>query len=256
MKHIARAGMRFKEAGFTIVELIIATLIFSVILLLLTAGIIQITHSYYKGVIETNTQNVARNIVESIGQAMQFSKGTVQESCAGGSCDILNPCNPAGSCTSGVVCEGNISFSYILSKQLTDSSSPGPTQTNSAMRQNAISDTGSCLYGTDFQTTTGTEMLSPNMRLTKLTVQCVNPDLINNQCPSRLYRIDARVVYGDDDLLCSPSAPGGNDCSLTTTSTHLTNDDLTCKTQDGSHFCAVSEISSTVERRLAKTTED
>lgn len=59
--------------GFTLVELMIATSIFSVILLLLTFGLLGIGQNYYKGRNSVRTQDTARRIMDEISQAIQFS---------------------------------------------------------------------------------------------------------------------------------------------------------------------------------------
>lgn len=57
-------------AGFTIVELMIATVVFSVILILITTGIIQIGKAYYKGIIGSRTQETARKITDEVGRSI------------------------------------------------------------------------------------------------------------------------------------------------------------------------------------------
>ncbi len=79
------------ERGFTIVELMIATLVFSVILTVVTMGVISFSNRYYKGVHASTTQNTTRNIMDTITQAIQFGEARVDPSgannffCAGGS---------------------------------------------------------------------------------------------------------------------------------------------------------------------------
>ena len=71
------------------------------------------------------------------------------------------------------------------------------------------------------------------MRLAKLTV---TPESNNN-----LYDITVRIVYGDDDLVQSPAHPGTPNAS---------DPNMNCLAARGSQFCAVSELSTTVEKRL------
>jgi prepilin-type N-terminal cleavage/methylation domain-containing protein len=59
--------------GFTVIELLIATVIFSIVLLVLTQTIISITNNYYHGVIQTQTEQVVKNINNDIVQQIQFS---------------------------------------------------------------------------------------------------------------------------------------------------------------------------------------
>jgi prepilin-type N-terminal cleavage/methylation domain-containing protein len=77
MRHHLQAPQTEKSSGFTIVELMISTLVFSVILLVVTFGIVHFTNSYYRGINGSTTQDTARTIVDSVTQAIQFSSGTI-----------------------------------------------------------------------------------------------------------------------------------------------------------------------------------
>lgn len=61
------------QKGFTIIELIIATTVFSVVLLLCTFGLMQIGNVYYRGITSTRTQNVTRNIIDMVSQDIELS---------------------------------------------------------------------------------------------------------------------------------------------------------------------------------------
>src|SRR5688572_1794031 len=114
----AKKPFKGPERGFTILELLVATIVFSVVLLLVTAGIMQITRVYYKGVTETNTQNTARTIVDTISQAIQFSGGDVT---------VTNPAAVPG--TDYAFCVGNEQFSYRLGWQVENTHSIAANQT-------------------------------------------------------------------------------------------------------------------------------
>lgn len=60
-------------AGFTIVELMIALAVFSVLLILVLAAITQMTRMYYKGVITARTQQSTRELIDRVAQQVQFS---------------------------------------------------------------------------------------------------------------------------------------------------------------------------------------
>ncbi len=191
------------QKGFTIVELLIATLVFSVILLVITMGIIQVTNVYYKGVNEANTQNTARTIMDTVSQAIQFNGGDVTQT---GTADK----------NWHFFCVGTNKFNYRLGYELTGSSDHAMLLTSSQ----------ACSSDTNATTTGGREFLSPKTRLANLSVKQVGT--------SNLYKIDVIVVYGDDDLLTSTSVGTAPKC----------------KEQSGSHFCSVSELSTTVARRI------
>ncbi len=173
-----RSTRHSKSSGFTIIELLIATLIFSVILLIVTIGIVQVSRVYYKGVTEANTQNTARSITDTISQAIQFNGGTITA--------------PTGS-SPVYFCINTQQFVYYLGKQLVDTMPTG-NQTNKALVQRTIAGCAAPMPAF-----TGRELLSPHMRLSDLNVQQLSGS-------NTLYKVHVRVVYGDDDLLNNPTA--------------------------------------------------
>jgi prepilin-type N-terminal cleavage/methylation domain-containing protein len=226
-----------RQEGFTIVELMIASMIFSVVLLIIIYGIIRFSQDYYSGITQTNTQNVARLITQDISTAIQFDAGDV-------TAQQYDSSNGAY-----FSCAGDNRFSYLLGQQLVGSN-PGTFQTLHGMVED---DAGGGCGGNGAQdlqgsTVIGTELLSPSMRIAYLNIAPVG----NN---TNLWNIDVRVVYGDNDLVCSPSEVAGS-CSSTTTMNALSDyqtHDLQCKQDDsGFQFCAVSELNTTVQQRITQ----
>jgi len=168
------------EQGFTIVELLISSLIFSLILLVVTIGIIQISRVYYKGITESTTQNTARSIVDTISQAIQFNGGAVSTT--------LSP----GPGTWSSFCVGGQQFSYRLGYQLVEGT-PSGNQTNKALLQTSLAGCS----GNPPAATSGRELLGTKMRISKLTVTSAG---------TNMYKVSIRVTYGDDDLLNNPTA--------------------------------------------------
>lgn len=213
------ANKNNRENGFTIVELLIATLVFSMVLLVITIGVLSFTKSYYKGITQSNTQSMARSIIENITQAIQFSGNAV-----------TSPIGTNGS--SAGICIGNQRYSYLPGYELVDGT-PGTDQTNHAL----VMDTPGQCNGLNAQDLTkspaGTELLSPHMRVAKLSVTPV--------AGTALWKVDVRIVYGDDDLLFSPSGDLAGPRAP----------DATCHAGfSGSQFCATSELSTVVEKRI------
>lgn len=195
----SRLPLKKSQKGFTIVELMIATLVFSTVLLVVTVGIIQITRVYYKGLNEAATQDTVRSIADTISQSIQFGGGDV----------VIPPGKP-------FFCVGNTQYSYKLGQQLTDG----------AGNYGLVSGTVPGCSGGSAELTTGREMLEPKMRLSELTVKqdANEPDL---------YKITVRVAFGDDDLLNNATGPNPS-----------------CKSTAGSQFCSVSELTTTVVKRI------
>lgn len=205
------------EAGFTIIELLIATLVFSVVLLLIAVGVLQFNHAYYSGITQTNTQNTARAILEAVSQDIQFSGNQVTSPIAG-----------AGS--EQGFCIGTDRYSYRLGWQLEDSS---PNASKHQQSHVLVKDSPGLCGGLSAQnftnplTADSNELLQPHMRLSKLSVSQVAGT-------TDLYNVDVRVVYGDDDLLTAPATGANTACKLTS----------------GSQFCATSELSTVVQMRI------
>jgi hypothetical protein len=200
------------------------------VLLLITIGILQVARVYYKGITETNTQNAARNIIDTISQSIQFSGGNVTTA--------------PGSVTPGTpfaFCIGNTLYSYTLGYQVDDSPSPAKYQTYHALVQSSVSG-AACSSSTAAQNVrlsavTGKELLGPHMRLANLMIRPI--------AGTAAYDIRVRVVYGDDDLLFSPANPAapGNTAAILP--------DAKCKgVRAGTQFCAFADLSTVVQKRV------
>jgi hypothetical protein len=192
--------------------------------MLITISVIQFNDAYYKGTTQSNTQDVARTILQNISQAVQFNGG-----------QITSPIGTVGSGSSVGFCIGDSRYSYLLGWQLVSGTvNPALHQTNHVLVED---NPGTCsgLDAQDMQdaSVSGTELLSPNMRLSALSVTAVTGS-------NDLYKINVRVVYGADDLLYSP---GG-------TVPAATAPDATCKLETGDQFCAVSNLSTIVQSRI------
>jgi prepilin-type N-terminal cleavage/methylation domain-containing protein len=64
-----------RQDGFTVVELLIATVVFTMVLLVITSGVTHFTHAYYKGVHQSSTQTTSRNVINTIAQNIQYGGG-------------------------------------------------------------------------------------------------------------------------------------------------------------------------------------
>jgi prepilin-type N-terminal cleavage/methylation domain-containing protein len=210
-------------SGFTILELLVATVVFSVVLLVVTAGILQIARVYYKGVTESTTQNTARAIIDTISQAIQFSGGNV----------TATP-SPAAAGTNYAFCVGNQQFSYVLGWQVENGVNAAKNQGWHALVQRTAAGCSTSTPAQDVrgtETVSGRDLVGEHMRLSNLVVEPAGP----NQ-----WRVTVRVVYGDNDLLNDPPGPSGP-----------TSSDAGCRGERaGSQFCSVSELSTVVIKRV------
>ena len=191
------------ESGFTIIELLIATLVFSTVLLIATYGIIQIGRTYTKGYIGSLTQNTTRSIVDQISQAIQL---TGPNSVTTGS---------SGNFES--VCIGPVRYTYVLNAEL---GSGGNTH---VMVRDQPGLVPNCTPNVNFASP-GTELLSTNERLVNFQVLQVGACATNTGC---LWQINLSVLYGNDNVTigtpnrnnCSTIENGGDFCGIATTST-------------------------------------
>ncbi len=230
---------KHKQSGFTIIELLIATVVFATILLVVTFSILSIGRIYYKSINSSKTQETARSVMDEVAKSIQFSGGDI------------GPGKPNSSDSNSLAyCVGGRRYSYKLDVQVEKTA-------NSVMHQGPYGLVADSLFGctpnaTQAQDLTSSslptksqETLGIHMRVSKFDIS--QPDSVNYP---NLWKVTIRVVYGDDDLLCSPSQ--GN-CSNTnpTNFTHIPPpDDLKCRSETGSQFCSVSELSTVVEKRV------
>lgn len=184
--------LRTNPAGFTIVELMIATVVFSVILTAASIGLIHVGRMYYKGIVSTRTQAAARNVIDSISRPIQFSGAKVNAPPA--EVDL----NATG-LMAKAFCIDNQRYSYALNAQVSDNNSlDGSYDTSTHRARHALwrdVHDGDCTPADLTQaspTNDGEELLGQHMRLKTLQVSEVNDGL---------WKIDLEIMYGDDDLI-------------------------------------------------------
>lgn len=202
-----------RSGGFTIIELMIATVIFSMVLLLLSTGVINFTKAYYKGITSTNTQNVARSILDTVTQTIQFNGAGYTSVTSGGGWQGF--------------CFGDEAYVYQLGQQLVDGTPDSSKhQTKQALLKGTMPGGCAGIAASALAATLPSteELLTPQMRLADLEVVPL---------PNGVYSLTVNVAYGDDDLLSGPTS--------TTPS---------CKDQSGSQFCAISALSTVVQKRI------
>lgn len=218
---------RRDQRGFTLVELMVATTVFTVIMATVAAMLVQYSNSQRKAVNETAVQNVARDVIDQVSQSLQFEGRSVTA--------LSSTDNTIGYCI------GTTRYSVALGRQVTTST------THAAMvDRTGIGCGGSAqLVRTATSGLVGTELVGNQMRM-------ANFDITSAQ--TGLYSVTLRVVFGATDLLCSQSASVSCNPADNATSTIFDGEnipaDTTCKTGKDGRFCAVSELATTVRSRL------
>ncbi len=201
------------QAGFTIIELLIATTVFSFFLLLTSSMILQISRTYYKSTLEAKTQESAREIISEISQAIQVSDGTV------------TPISPAFSGgTTSSFCAGSARFTFRPGIEQFENGT-APDQANHVLVADSVP--AGCPTGslTAFSSNTQRELMPDRTRLADLTVTPLGA--------LGLYTIKVRLVYGDAEVLSNPGLTNAGCAAIRT-----------------SQFCAISELTTTVQKRL------
>jgi prepilin-type N-terminal cleavage/methylation domain-containing protein len=221
------------QSGFTIVELMIATIVSSVILLVITVGIVHFTNDYYHGINASNTQATAQDAIDTIAHSIEFNAGTTSA--------------VSDTATSGAFCAGTQLFMFTAGQQLKGA----PSDTNWGLYQ-INNPSANCNPLTLAQVNAlggGTELLGKNMRLAYLK--------ISQQAGTNLWNVDIRVAYGDYDLLCDKNiastnpgscAPGAPAFAQNAT---IQGNKVICKQATGSHFCSVSHLTTSIGQRIS-----
>lgn len=234
-----------KSSGFTIVELMIALSVLSVLLIISTLTLMNLGRMYVKGSNQANAQDTARNVINDLAAQLQL----------GGAQPNIDNTTTFG----GYFCIGTTRYSYAVGRQVSDS--PDADQTRHALWRDTM-DSSTCPISaplnlnSSLPSPNGRELIPEHMRLTQFNIQPISDKM-------GLYKLEVGVAYGDDDLLCNRNAV--HDCDSDWINTHpaqhknnlrpsdpnLAAPQISCVNSEGHQFCAVSDLSITVARRLA-----
>jgi hypothetical protein len=194
-------------------------------LLIVAAGLLAFSHAYFQGINASNTQATARTIMTDVVQSIEF--GTKQP----GSSPDANGDNLS-------YCINNSLYVFKLGQQIG----------NSGVQHALVRDT-KCppppfpVLPSGSLSSTQQELLGDHMRLAKFDIRTVGTT-------STIHLI---IAYGDSDLLIGKNGAGVTVALTDTTpkSTWQSLKELHCKSQTGSQFCAVADLQTTVQQRLA-----
>jgi prepilin-type N-terminal cleavage/methylation domain-containing protein len=170
------------QRGFTIIELLIATMVFSLILLLATYALLHVGNTYSKGTKLIAAQDTARSIIENISQAIQFNGMPLVPPPA-----VLGP--PG---TLYCFSIGSVRYTFVYDQKLT--TTPGA--------HGLVWDDSNtpCAGAVSWPAPPFTELLGQRMRIAKLSI---------TPAGGNLYNLTVRVIYGDDDLIVNDSCKSG-----------------------------------------------
>jgi prepilin-type N-terminal cleavage/methylation domain-containing protein len=186
-----------RQKGFTIVELMIATTVLSVVLLLVTAMMIGIGNLFTKGVNQARIQDNVRSISDEFAQQLKFTGATLAWTANPSTVAINDLSGAAHTYTINAFCIGDTRYSFIVGVQLGTASN----QIRHVLWRDSLSSVGASACNPinlrNNITTDGTELMASNSRLTDLRIKGASP-----------YTIDVGEAYGDDDLLSNPHSTG------------------------------------------------
>ncbi|HZP55865.1 MAG TPA: prepilin-type N-terminal cleavage/methylation domain-containing protein [Candidatus Saccharimonadales bacterium] len=224
--------IRKRAGGFTIPELLIATSVFSVVLLITTAAFAIIGHIFFKGVTITSTQENAQKILDSISSDISAAPNN----------GIPTPVFTSSGVYPGESygCVGNILYSYVASKAVKGSEDKDSINTSGqfGLVRDDQSDCGTdpCSSATSCNFTNPAELLLSKGRVTALNITKLGDT--NNLLGKgdSLWDIAFTIAYGDDSVL--NGLPGNPVCK----------EDL-----NSDQFCAVSKINTTATQGFRAT---
>jgi len=257
------------QKGFTIIELMIATSILAIIILIVTVLIINIGVIYDKGVNVSQLQDTNRSLSEQLVRQLQINNNNIQA----GVDTTTEPSIPIN-----VYCIGNTRYSFIYN--VTEGETINRLTIHHVLWED--SPAGGCSSTTAADLTqyspssnaNGIDLLEPNTRLTSFCIG--SAPTLNNQCssftPSSPFTLSVGLAYssgGDDygdDLLCD-TGNGSNpiDCNLLVDmqtipvtsgvldpTNRLLNPigQLICKGGQGGQFCSTTYLNTVVTSRI------
>jgi prepilin-type N-terminal cleavage/methylation domain-containing protein len=223
------------NSGFTVMELMIATAVFSVLLLISLVGFLQIGQLFYKGVNITRTSDVSKQVISSVKNDISFYPGTAAITIQGPS-----QVSPSGGPTINRYwfCAGQNRYSFILYRPL-DSAAQATEMTldvsgwyRFALLKDRITVTPPACPN-PFNTSGSapinpgsvTELLGDKMRLARFTLTPIG---------TSLYTLNVRIAYGIDEVLNNP-----------------TNENVSCKSgSNNSRYCFVTQVRTTARRGI------
>lgn len=197
--------------GFTIIELLLATVIFSGVVVVALSGFLTIGRLFYKGVNLSQTQATAQQIVDNVTTDIQAASTLWDVAMASGN--------------RSYVCVGNSRYIFNLHK-VVDVTVHDNTQNFGLLRDKLPGGNNACPNPYDGSSAVApinpTEMLGNKMRLNSFSV--------TRTCPTcKLYAINVNLAYGDDSSLdidpvtniasCNSNLASSQYCTVTGLST-------------------------------------
>lgn len=199
-----------KKEGFTIVELMIAISVFSVVMIIATTGILLIARQYQSGVTKTAMQSATRDIHQKISDSIKYGKELILFSNVDGFTGM---------------CVGNERYYYKIPNK-----ADGTNITNGS----DFGSMGNLFYEKKSSGEYNSSNCSSTLSTDASTLLPSGAKVAHFYVDTTNNKIDTTFVKGDYDLFDLPSTPAG----------------LQCKSGVGNEWCSVVSLSSIVNPRL------
>ncbi len=218
------------SAGFTIIELLVASAVFAVVIMVALSGFIEIGRLFYKGSVYTANQQAARNITDKVSSDMNASS------------TILGPYATAG--TKRYYCIGNIRYTFTLGQAL--NLSAHDLTNNFGVLRDKVSGASSCANPFDAPAvpiaSDAAELLGNKMRLNSF---CISKN--SSVSYGNLYTISLNIVTGDDKFLTIK--PNASPPLCMATNSYTCNSNLSV-----SQYCAANDLTTSVSATATTST--
>jgi len=228
--------IKLDNRGFTIVELMIATAVFSVVLVIMSVGLITIGRQYVKSDINITTQNASRTIMDEVALQVQLGAKAPNTS------------------TSGVYCIGSVRYSYSIGFQVEDVNNAPKNQQLHALWRDIIPNENVCqpatLTAPDPSSSgvnngvpgSGRELIPNHTRLVAFDINNNNGSVLSPYPDPRLWNINVSIIYGDDEIIFDTSD------TLLSVSGRIDIIKNCAGINGGGAFCGLSELHTSVYR--------
>ena len=223
-------------AGFTVVELLVASVIFSVIILVALSGFIEIGRLFYKGSIYTANQQAARTITDKVGSDMNATSS------------VVGP-TATGTGQKRFYCIGNVRYTFTLGQVVNLDNHGTTNSSNFGILRDKLPGASSCADPFSGSSPVpiavdAAELLGNRMRLNSF---CITKN--TSVSYGNLYAISVNIVTGDDKYITLKTNTSPPLC--TATSSALCNANLSV-----SQYCAGSDLTTSISATATTATGD
>lgn len=222
-----------RQLGFTLIELMIATVIFAIILTVMVTAFVQVGRIFYKGVSVSSTQNAARSVISNISSDLVSAK---TYSCTNEAGTPGNTCVYNGNVH--YFCVGLHRYAYKLDnpkQKVTGDDVTNPSSTNPKGVVQSVIPNG-CPDPNSIPGTNTRQLLGPDMQLNNFEEKCAN-----SFCTIRIHII----FYGaDPNVFTSSTNP--NDPARA-----INDADATCSGNLlSTQFCTATDMTTSINMRF------